>query len=252
MAYLYTNIAKHLIESGFDMQKYGILWSATTAGLLMFLFSCRQDPGTSQSLPPDANDTVSGETAVRRPGIAEDYLNTNRVIWQKPDLVLELLGDLTGKTVADIGSGTGFFSLRLAPKAGKVIAVDIDTRFVNYLDSVKVLELAEPLQSRLETRLATPNDPKLRPGEADVVVIVNTYMYIKNRVDYLRNLKTGLSDNGQLLIIDFKKKRMPLGPPQDIRVPLFQAEDELYEAGYREILTNDTSLDYQYIITARK
>lgn len=207
----------------------------------------KQHTGAGQS-----NDTIVRETPSRKPGIAEDYLNTNRVIWQKPDLVLELIGDLDGKTVADIGAGTGFFSLRLAPLSKKVVAIDIDRRFVNYLDSIKIQELGSDMQHRLETRLAGPDDPNLNPGEADVILIVNTYMYLKNRVEYLQTLKKGLSDGGRLLIIDFKKKRMPIGPPQDIRVPLFQAEEDLYLAGYREIVTNDTALDYQYIITARK
>jgi len=219
---------------------------------LIGLSACRND--SAPALPPPSADTTdqSSEAPPRKPGIADDYLNTNRVIWQKPDLVLQQLGDLKDKTVADIGAGTGFFSLRMAAVAKKVIAIDIDPRFVSHLDSLKRLELPADMQSRLETRLAKPNDPNLRPAEADVIVIVNTYMYIKDRVGYLRNLKNGLSDGGRLLIVDFKKKRMPLGPPQDIRVPLFQTEDELYEAGYRDIATNDTSLDYQYIITARK
>lgn len=214
---------------------------------------CRHE--SAPALPPPAADTTNqtaAETAGRKPGIEDDYLNTNRVIWQKPDLVLQQLGNLQDRTVADIGAGTGFFSLRMAALARKVIAIDIDPRFVNHLDSLKKVELPADIQPRLETRLALPNDPNLRPGEADVIVIVNTYMYIKDRVGYLRNLKNGLSEGGRILIVDFKKKRMPLGPPQDIRVPLFQAEDELYEAGYRDIATNDTSLDYQYIITARK
>ncbi|HRD81691.1 MAG TPA: methyltransferase [Saprospiraceae bacterium] len=235
------------------MRKY---FPASVAALLFFtliiLSGCRQE--SAPALPPPSADNTeqAAESPARKPGIAEDYLNTNRVIWQKPDLVLQQLGDLKDKTVADIGAGTGFFSLRMATVAQKVVAIDIDPRFVSHLDSLKKLELPADIQSRLETRLAKPNDPNLRPGEADVIVIVNTYMYIKDRVGYLRNLKNGLSDGGRLLIVDFKKKRMPLGPPQDIRVPLFQAEDELYEAGYRDIATNDTSLDYQYIITARK
>lgn len=231
------------------MRKYAFLFCLL--GFVLFsLTACRQEQPPTQQPPSTENN--GAEPATRKPGIAEDYLNTNRVIWQKPDLVLDLLGDLNGKTVADIGAGTGFFSLRMVEKAKKVIAVDIDPRFVNYLDSVKVLELAEPLQSKLNTRLATPEDPLLKPGEADIVVIVNTYMYIKNRVAYLSNLKKGIAEGGMLLIVDFKKKRMPLGPPQDIRVPLYQTENELYEAGYRDISTNDTALDYQYIITARK
>ncbi len=222
------------------------------AGLAITTSACGPNTGRSVEQLSQGADTAQAENIVRRPGIADDYINTNRVIWQKPDLILDLLGNLSNKTVADIGAGTGFFSLRLVPKANKVIAIDIDRRFINYLDSVKVLELAEHLQPRLETRLATPSDARLRPGEADVIIIVNTYMYIKDRVNYLRNLKNGIADGGTLLIIDFKKKRMPLGPPQDIRVPLFQAEEELYEAGYQDIVTNDTALDYQYIITARK
>lgn len=184
--------------------------------------------------------------------ILEDYDNTNRVVWQKPEVVIDLLGNLEEKTVADIGAGTGFFAFRLTPRAKKVIAIDIDQRFISYLDSVKVLELPENVQGRLEARLGLPNDPRLAPGEADVVIIVNTFMYIKDQLAYLENLKKGISDGGTLLIIDFKKKRTPLGPPSQIRVPLFEVEEKLIQAGYKDVATNDTALDYQYIVTARK
>lgn len=50
----------------------------------------------------------------------------DRVIWQKPEMVMELLGDMKDKVVADIGAGTGFFTFRLLQQAKKVIAVDID------------------------------------------------------------------------------------------------------------------------------
>ncbi|MCB0593885.1 MAG: methyltransferase [Lewinellaceae bacterium] len=201
----------------------------------------RQDTPHTPPIPP--KDTVK---------ILEDYDNTNRVVWQKPEVVIDLLGNLEGKTVADIGAGTGFFALRMAPKAKKVIAIDIDPRFTSYLDSLKAFELPENIQDRLETRLALPNDPKLGPGEADIVIIVNTFMYIKDQVAYLENLKRSITDGGMLLIIDFKKKRTPLGPPSQIRVPLFEVEEKLINAGYRDVETNDTALDYQYIVTARK
>ena len=206
------------------------------------------DPMGQQTEGANTSAPVQKDTAK----ILEDYDNTNRVVWQKPEVVIDLLGNLEGKTIADIGAGTGFFALRLAPKAKKVIAIDIDPRFTSYLDSLKAFELPEDVQERLETRLALPDDPKLAPGEADIVMIVNTFMYIKDQVAYLENLKRGISDGGLLLIIDFKKKRTPLGPPSQIRVPLFEVEDKLIKAGYREVMTNDTALDYQYIVTARK
>lgn len=185
-------------------------------------------------------------------GLTEDYSNTYREIWQKPDLVLQLLGGLKGKTVADIGAGSGFFTFRMIESADKVIAIDVDRRFINYLDSVKVRRLPENLQPKLETRLTTPDSPALQTEEVDVVVIVNTFMYIENHPNYLSILKRGMKEGGKLLIIDFKKKRTPVGPPSDIRQPLFVIENELYDAGYKNILTNDTALDYQYIVIAEK
>lgn len=224
--------------------------------LLVGLAACRpqsagESPTGKDDLLHEMVDT-SDKPQERRPGFTDDYTSTNRGIWQKPELIIDLLGTLDNKTVADIGAGTGFFSFRIAPKAKKVIAIDIDPRFVEYLDSARVRELPPSIQNRIEPRLAAPDNPNLAPKEADIVLIVNTYMYIKNRVAYLKNLKTGLTDGGTLIIVDFKKKRTPLGPPAELRIPLFQTEEELYEAGYRNIQTNDTALDYQYIVIAQK
>ncbi len=220
------------------------LWACQPSGS-----SCGTGDSTAQQQESPHTFNMPAKGTVK---ILQDYENTNRVVWQKPEVVIDLLGNLEGKTVADIGAGTGFFAFRLAPKAKKVIAIDIDPRFVTYLDSLKSFELPENVQDKLEARLALPNDPRLGPGEADVVIIVNTFMYIRDRASYLEILKKGLSDGGTLLIIDFKKKRTPLGPPSQIRVPLFEVEEMLIAAGYREVTTNDTALDYQYIVTARK
>ncbi|MDX1939765.1 MAG: class I SAM-dependent methyltransferase [Saprospiraceae bacterium] len=235
---------------------------SSIAHSLLFLFiilllSCQNDPKSDkndQAVSQEQLNVDTNENANKpgTPGIAEDYTNTNRVIWQKPDMIIDLLGDVSNKTVADIGAGTGFFALRITPKAKKVIAIDIDERFVEYLDSVKQLELPENLQPKLEARLADPNDPHLQAEEADAVIIVNTFMYIENKVEYLKILQKGMSKGGKLVIVDFKKKRSPLGPPSEIRMPIHVVEEALYEAGYRNIETNDTALDYQYIVTAQK
>ena len=201
----------------------------------------------------DGNQARSpGSTRNNNSDFTEDYTNTDRVIWQKPDVVINLLGDLKDKTVLDIGAGTGFFSLRLTPKAKKVIAIDISPYYTNYLDSVKVLELPEEHQDKLETRLALPGDPKLAPEEVDIAVIVNTYMHMDDRIDYLEILHEGVSKGGTILIIDFKKKRTPIGPAREGRIPLYKVEEELYEAGFRNVQTYDNILDYQYIVMGEK
>lgn len=204
----------------------------------------RLPPDLPENRPEDAENTISG--------LEEDYLTTNRVIWQKPEVVINLLGDIKEKTIADIGAGSGFFSLRLAPLAKKVIAIDIEPKFVLYLDSIRHIELAPEIAERLEPRLARAQDARLRPEEVDIVLIVNTYMYIDQRVDYLKRLSKGIRPNGKILIVDFKKKRSSLGPKMEIRIPQFQVEEELELAGFRILQSNDTALDYQYILLAEK
>ncbi len=183
--------------------------------------------------------------------LVADYESKDRVIWQQPDLVISQLGDLEGKTVADIGAGTGYFTFRMVPRAAKVIGIDIDPRCINFMDSVKV-RLPEKYRTRFESRLARPEDPLLKPGEADAVTIVNTYGYIENRVAYLRTLQTGMSAGALLVIIDFKKNNLPVGPSDEFKVALPEVEKELLKGGF-EILKIDTkTLDYQYIVIAKK
>jgi SAM-dependent methyltransferase len=229
---------------------------------LLLLVSCEPEKPTvdasqyqdTASTGQNLDDLEQTAGMTDRPGMKEDYINTNRVIWQKPEVVIDFMGDISDKVVADIGAGTGFFAFRLAREAKKVIAIDIDQVFIDYLDSAKVMELPEADQPRLEARFATPTDPNLQPGEANIIMMVNTYMWIpqERRVDYLKKLYAALPENGEVLILDFKKKRTPVGPAQEPRVPLFVTEIELEQAGFRDIETNDKALDYQYIVMGRK
>lgn len=216
--------------------------------LLLYCTACTDNEGPGSPIPPSARPIESKE------GILEDYTNTNRDVWQKPETIFNLMGDLSEKTVADIGAGTGFFSLRLAAQADKVIAIDINPAFISYLDSVRVLQLPPAQRGRLETRLAKPDDPLLRKKEADLIMIVNTLPYIDNPVDYLRNLRPALREGGRIFIVDFKRKRLPpgIGPVADQRLPLHVVEEMLVEAGYPRFRSIDTALDYQYIVIAEE
>ncbi|HQW71967.1 MAG: methyltransferase domain-containing protein [Saprospiraceae bacterium] len=174
----------------------------------------------------------------------------DRVIWQKPEMVMELLGDMKDKVVADIGAGTGFFTFRLLQQAKKVIAVDIDK---GPLERMRMLsqKLDTSISNKLEIKLAKPSDPELQPQSVDIVFLSNTYMYIQDRTTYLRNLKKYLRPKARILIIDYKRKVIPFGPPYEERVGLNRAERELKEAGYTIERSDDVSLDYQYILLAK-
>jgi len=174
-------------------------------------------------------------------------------IWHSPRLLIQQLGNLENKTVANIGAGPyGYFSFELADEAKKVIAIDIDPLAIHFIDSTRLLILPPSLQDRLEPRLVEPDNPKLRFEEVDIVTIRETYAYLPNKIEYLRSLRKGIKDGGKLLIVDFKMRKLPSGPPQSEKVPLFQVERDLEKAGYKIVLVDDKSFAYQYMVIAMK
>lgn len=184
--------------------------------------------------------------------LVETYEPKDRDIWQKPEVIFQLLGDMSRKTIADVGAGTGYFSIRLAPKAHKVLALEIDPRFVSYIDSVKVQTLPKENAAKLTTRLVEKNNPKLAAGEVDDVLIVNTFGYIKDKVSYLEKLKKGMKKGGRIIIVDYRKENSSRKGFANYLVTFEEVETMLKEAGYTRLLTDNYSLDYQYIIMAQK
>ena len=229
---------------------------------VFFFFQCMGEERNPDLNPPGmireqpAPATTVSDTRSAGPSsngnfeaLVSDFESKQRAIWQKPDLAISLLGDLKGKTVADIGAGTGYFTFRLLPKADKVIGIDIDQRFISFMDSVKV-RFPKTYQDRFETRLGKPDNPYLKPKEANAVMIVNTYGYIENRVKYLQILSEGLADDNKLLIIDFKKNNLPVGPSSEYKVSTEDVKKELTKAGFTIDKIDTQSLDYQYIVLA--
>ena len=180
--------------------------------------------------------------------LAARFEDSSRAKWQKPAKVVASLGPLNGKTAADIGAGTGYFAFPIAKKAAKLIAIDIDQRFLDYIERKKE---ARKIGANIETRLTVPDSPGLKRGEADLVLMVDTYHHIEDRINYLRKLKKGLRKGGLLVIIDFKKKKTPPGPPAELRVGEQQVKFELTSAGFSVISADRNMLPYQYVIKAQ-
>lgn len=210
---------------------------------LTIAVSCKNDE--KRGPVPEQEEEVVDSTAY----FNESDNEPDRVIWQKPEMVMELLGNLKNKVVADIGAGTGFFTFRLLQQAKKVIAVDIDKAPLDKMRSL-AQKLDTSIAGKLEIKLASPSDPGLEPESVDIVFMSNTYMYIDSRIQYLRNLRKYLKKGAEILIIDYKKKSLPFGPPIEERIDLGTVEEELTAAGYRIRRSDDVSLDYQYIVLA--
>ncbi|HMP91306.1 MAG TPA: class I SAM-dependent methyltransferase [Phnomibacter sp.] len=180
--------------------------------------------------------------------LVQEFERPDRDFWQRPDTVFKYLAPLQGKKIMDIGCGSGYFSFKLQEKGATVIAADIDERFLKYVDSTR--EARGINAKSLQTRKLPPDNPMLAKREADVVLIVNTYHHLENRTDYLRKIKAGLKGSGYVVIVDFLKKQLPVGPPPELKLSSDEVVRDLKMAGFSTFKVEETVLPYQYMVLA--
>ena len=169
-----------------------------------------------------------------------------RDAWQKPHEVIQALALKPDAVVADIGSGTGYFSARIAnmtPK-GRVYGVDTEPDMVKYLSE---RAKREGLKNVTAVQ-AGPGDPRL-PEKADVVILVDVYHHVENREQYFRQLQSSLKPGGRVAVIDFRMDS-PEGPPKSARIEPGRVKDEMERAGY--VLAQEHAfLPNQYFLVFR-
>ncbi len=166
-----------------------------------------------------------------------------RDAWQKPDEVLNALHLQRTDRVADLGAGTGYFSVRIAKLVpeGKLFSADIEPEMVRYLRERahhENLNVLVPI-------LASAESANL-PEPVDLVLVVDTYHHIDNRIAYFSKLRASLRPNGRLAIVDFKADS-PEGPPPEHRIPTEKVTSELEAAGYTLVATH-SFLPKQYFL----
>ena len=176
--------------------------------------------------------------------LVERFNNPERDAWQKPDAVVAALSLNPASVVADLGAGTGYFSIRIARKVpeGKVFAVDIEPKMVAHVEE----RARHESLTNVAGIVATPNDPKL-PAGVDVVLVVDTYHHIEDRTPYFEKVKAKLSPGGRVVIVDFKKGDLPVGPPDAHKIAPTMVQREMKAAGYQQC-REWNELPYQYVL----
>jgi len=239
-----------IIVKGMSVRKSTLLFNRTiellvTTLVFVLIASCSKSNKKGE-LVKDSLEENKSKTVLSAPISSED---PDRDIWQRPEKVIAKMGDLKGKTVVDIGAGTGYFTFQLAEKADKVIATDIESSFLEYIIERKQ-EYYPQLDSKIITRLTQPDDPFIAPQEADWVLLVNTYHYIPDKIQYLSKVRKGLRPNGSLLLVDYKQQPSGKLKTEIPVVSITEVASNLSASGFTRITVDDTTLPYQYIITA--
>ncbi len=163
--------------------------------------------------------------------------------WQKPDEVIKALKIGENDKIADIGAGTGYFSLRIAQAypSVKVYAADVEPSMVKYL---KKKTQMKGLSNHFPIKVRT--DRADLPSKVNLVIVVDTYHHIDDRDTYFSEMKKVLFPEGRIAIIDFTSDS-PEGPPTKHRISKSDLQEEMKKAGYA--LDQDISLlPYQYFL----
>lgn len=178
---------------------------------------------------------------------AQQFDEPGREAWQKPDEVLRALGLPEDARVADVGSGTGYFTVRLARAVprGRVYGVDVEPDMGRYLGE---RARREGLDNVVPV-LATSTDSKL-PEPVDLVLIVDTYHHLGDRVAYLRQLGAVLRPGGRVAVIDFREAS-PKGPPARHKLSPEQVREDFQAAGYHPVQAHDFLPDQFFLVFQR-
>ena len=164
------------------------------------------------------------------------YVGWGRDGWQQPERVVQALDIVPGARVADLGSGTGYFTFRLADatgQEGRVYAVDIDEQLVEYLAE----RAREEGYSQVAVVQAEPDDAKLPDGGVDLVFTCNTYHHIGERDAYFRRLRASLRPGGRVAIVELRPAWYTRFFPHATSSDLI--EQEMADAGYRLVERHD-------------
>jgi ubiquinone/menaquinone biosynthesis C-methylase UbiE len=177
------------------------------------------------------------------------YEGGSRDDWQQPDRVIAALGIRPGDRVADLGAGSGYFTVRLAHAvgtSGRAYAVDVDEAMNDYLRQ----RVAEAGLSNVEVILGRYEDPLLPDGEVDLVLSVDTYHHLEDRPAYFRNLRRDLAPGGRVAVIDFDGRKGWLVRWTGHFTPRARLLREMTEAGY-EVTQEFDFIDRQVFVIFR-
>lgn len=185
------------------------------------------------------SDPYTGDLSIFESPGRDERLQINRV--------MDILSISAGKSVADIGAGSGWFTVRAAKRVGangSVYAVDINQEALHYIDD----RVANEHISNVKTILSKPDDPQLPKDSVDIVLLLKTYHEVAQPVELLRNLRPALRRGARVGIIDRNGNGEDHGVGSEVVIR------EAKEAGYRLIDKYDfvkgDKMDYFLVFTA--
>ena len=156
----------------------------------------------------------------------------DRETTEQPEKVLDTLKIQPGSVVADIGAGTGYYSVRLAKRVGpdgRVLAIEIQPQMLAFLnENTKAAGI-----HNVEPILCTPLDTKLPEGQLDLALLVDIYHELAYPEETIAQVRRALKPEGRLVLVEYRGEdpNVPIKPEH--KMTLTQARSELESMGFR-------------------
>ncbi|MFH1755757.1 MAG: class I SAM-dependent methyltransferase [Candidatus Latescibacterota bacterium] len=171
-----------------------------------------------------------------------------RDAYQKPDEVVSALNLKDGDVVADIGAGSGYFTFRLAQhvgEKGRVYAVDIGPDMIDHIKQ-RIHNLGV---KNVVTVLSHPDDPLLPKSSVDVLFFCEVWHHIEieNQTQNLTHMPQILKQGGRVVMVDFQKRDLPIGPPPMMRIAREDLLAQMQSNGF-QLVKEHTFLPYHYFL----
>ena len=162
-----------------------------------------------------------------------DWLERPEREWEEtPDQMLNALDLKPGETVADVGAGVGYLTLRMAKRVGptgKVYGVDVQKEMLVRLRK----NAAAAKLANVEPVLGTENDPKLPAGQVDMIILVDVYHELSQPQAMLQNMKKALSPKGRLVLVEYRKEDPSIPIRLEHKMSAVEVQTEVEAEGYR-------------------
>jgi ubiquinone/menaquinone biosynthesis C-methylase UbiE len=176
---------------------------------------------------------VSGRRYAQPMGYqAAEWLDrTERVEEEEPERALEIIKLVKGSTVADVGAGSGYMTVKMAKRVGptgKVYANDIQPEMIDLLRK----RLAKEKITNVEAVLGTPDDPNLPASAIDLILMVDVYHEFQQPQAMLRRMRDALKPGGRLVLLEYRKEDPTIPIRLEHKMTVAEAKLEVETEGF--------------------
>jgi predicted methyltransferase len=195
---------------------------------------------------------LSGRRIAQTMGVGgADWLDrSERDLEEDPDRAIDELKIVKGSTVADVGAGSGYMTVKLAKKVGpqgKVYANDIQPGMLDLLNK----RISRAKITNVTPVLGTQDDPKLPADALDLVLMVDVYHELSQPQLMLRQIRAALKPGGRLVLVEYRKEDPDIPIRPEHKMSVAEAKLEVEAEGFRLTRTSE-DLPRQHILIFTK